>query len=182
MQYFCGTRRTRHRCSASPAPAFSHPLLFEIVGPACLSTLPCLSSSASVLQTPLQCKQSTYGDRAISVLGLFVFQTAFFLSSKNRSAIPWPTVIVGLFMQQAIALFVLKSGAGFSIFKWIATLASDFLSQGLAGAQFFFNADVIQQFWFFVNTVSVGAAKWKKYDANLVSSSRRSSSSLLSCR
>lgn len=37
-------------------------------------------------------------------------------------------------MQQAIALFVLKSGAGFAIFKWIATLASDFLAQGLVGA------------------------------------------------
>ncbi len=64
-----------------------------------------------------------------------------------------PTVIVGLFLQQVIALFVLKSGAGFSIFKWIATLASDFLDQALAGAEFFFDADTISKHWFFVNTV-----------------------------
>lgn len=51
-------------------------------------------------------------------------------------------------------MFVLKSGAGFSIFKWIAILASDFLSQALQGAEFFFSADVINQHWFFVNTVS----------------------------
>ena len=38
-------------------------------------------------------------------------------------------MLVGLFVQQAIAMFVLKSGAGFSIFKWIAFLASDFLAQ-----------------------------------------------------
>ena len=64
-----------------------------------------------------------------------------------------PTVIVGLFAQQAIAMFVLKSGAGFSIFKWIAFLASDFLAQALQGAEFFFDADTINKHWFFVNTV-----------------------------
>ncbi|KAJ6550124.1 Na+ dependent nucleoside transporter C-terminus-domain-containing protein [Mycena capillaripes] len=94
-----------------------------------------------------------YGDRAISVLGLAVFQTGFFLTSRNRAAIPWPTVIVGLFIQQAIALFVLKSGAGFSIFNWIATLATDFLAEGLAGAGFFFDPEVIGKGWFFVNTL-----------------------------
>ncbi|KAI0093471.1 Na+ dependent nucleoside transporter C-terminus-domain-containing protein [Irpex rosettiformis] len=97
---------------------------------------------------------SGYGDRAISVLGLFVFQFCFWASSRHRSHIPWPTVIVGLFVQQAIAMFVLKSGAGFSIFKWIAILASDFLAQALEGAAFFFDSDVISRHWFFVNTLS----------------------------
>ncbi|KAJ7690616.1 Na+ dependent nucleoside transporter C-terminus-domain-containing protein, partial [Mycena rosella] len=97
---------------------------------------------------------TNYGDRAISVLGLAIFQFGFYLSSTNRSAIPWPTVIVGLFIQQAIALFVLKSGAGFSIFHWIATLASDFLAQGLVGGAFFFDAETITKHWFFVNTLS----------------------------
>ncbi|KAI5123866.1 hypothetical protein M0805_005683 [Coniferiporia weirii] len=97
---------------------------------------------------------TNYGDRAISVLGLFVFQCGFYISSTNRKAVPWPTVIVGLFLQQAIALFVLKSGAGFSIFKWLATLASDFLKQGLVGATFFFSAEVVGDGWFYVNTLS----------------------------
>ncbi|CDO71957.1 hypothetical protein BN946_scf184940.g104 [Trametes cinnabarina] len=95
-----------------------------------------------------------YGDRAISVLGLFVFQFCFWATSKHRSHIPWPTVIVGLFVQQAIAMFVLKSGAGFSIFKWIAYLASDFLAQALAGAEFFFDAETVGKHWFFVNTLA----------------------------
>ncbi|KAI0656588.1 H+/nucleoside cotransporter [Cubamyces menziesii] len=95
-----------------------------------------------------------YGDRAISVLGLFVFQFCFWATSKHRNHIPWPTVIVGLFAQQAIAMFVLKSGAGFSIFKWIAYLASDFLSQALSGAEFFFDAETVGKHWFFVNTLS----------------------------
>ncbi|KAF9047319.1 Na+ dependent nucleoside transporter C-terminus-domain-containing protein [Panaeolus papilionaceus] len=98
---------------------------------------------------------TTFGDRAINVLGLFIFQLGFWLSSKNRSMVPWRTVIVGLFMQQVIALFVLKTGAGFSIFKWIAYLAADFLSQGLQGAAFFFDAETVAtKHWFFVNTLA----------------------------
>ncbi|KIK09366.1 hypothetical protein K443DRAFT_671859 [Laccaria amethystina LaAM-08-1] len=99
-------------------------------------------------------KGTTFGDRAINVLGLFVFQLGFWATSANRKEIPWPTVIVGLFLQQVIALFVLKTGAGFSIFKWIATLASDFLNQAEAGATFFFDADTISKHWFFVNTLA----------------------------
>jgi CNT family concentrative nucleoside transporter len=32
---------------------------------------------------------TTYGDRAISVLGLLVFQFGFWLTSNNRSQVPW---------------------------------------------------------------------------------------------
>jgi concentrative nucleoside transporter, CNT family len=99
-------------------------------------------------------KQGTnYGDRAISVLGLFIFQFGFWATSLHRSHIQWRTVIVGLFMQQAIALFILKSGTGFHLFHWLATLASDFLAQGLAGAVFFFDQDTVNKHWFFVNVV-----------------------------
>ncbi|KAF9453969.1 hypothetical protein P691DRAFT_770974 [Macrolepiota fuliginosa MF-IS2] len=101
---------------------------------------------------PLQ-PGTTYGDRAISVLGLLIFQCGFWLTSTKRSHIPWPTVIVGLFLQQAIALFVLKTGAGFSIFRWIANLAADFLLQANAGSGFFFDPDVTAKHWFFVNTL-----------------------------
>ena len=41
------------------------------------------------------------GDRAISVLGLLVFQSGFWATSKHRSHIQWRIIIVGLFMQQA---------------------------------------------------------------------------------
>ncbi|KAG2074563.1 H+/nucleoside cotransporter [Suillus decipiens] len=97
---------------------------------------------------------SNYGHRAISVLGLFIFQCGFYLCSMNRSAICWPTVIVGLFLQQAIALFVLKTGAGFSFFKYVADLANDFLSQADVGATFFFDAETVAKKWFFVNVLS----------------------------
>jgi len=66
-----------------------------------------------------------------------------------------PTVIVGLFFQQAIALFVLKSDAGFQIFRWIAFLASDFLDQSKVGAIFFFDREsVVDKHWFFAGVLS----------------------------
>ena len=74
-----------------------------------------------------------------------------------------PTVIVGLTLQQCIALFVLKTGAGFSIFKWVATLASDFLSRSLVGAKFFFDADIISKGWFLVNVVSINSVISNRY-------------------
>ncbi|KAH9991775.1 Na+ dependent nucleoside transporter C-terminus-domain-containing protein [Russula vinacea] len=84
-----------------------------------------------------------YGDRAISVLGLVVFQFGFWVTSKHRSHVQWRTVMVGLFFQQVTALFVLKSGAGFHMFRWIATLASDVLNQGLVGSVFSFDQDTV---------------------------------------
>lgn len=97
---------------------------------------------------------TNYGDRAISVLGLFVFQFCLWLSSKHRSDVPWPTVIVGLFIQQAIAMFVLKTDAGFAIFRWVAILASDFLEESQQGALFFFDAETVAKGWFFINTLA----------------------------
>jgi hypothetical protein len=32
---------------------------------------------------------TTFGDRAINVLGLLVFQVGFYITSKNRAEIPW---------------------------------------------------------------------------------------------
>ena len=65
------------------------------------------------------------------------------------------TVIVGLFFQQAIALFVLKSDAGFKIFKWIAFLAADFLEESRVGAIFLFDEDVVvTRHWFFAGVLA----------------------------
>lgn len=32
---------------------------------------------------------TTFGDRAINLLGLLVFQVGFYITSKNRAEIPW---------------------------------------------------------------------------------------------
>ncbi|KAI6121764.1 Na+ dependent nucleoside transporter C-terminus-domain-containing protein [Pisolithus sp. B1] len=108
---------------------------------------------ASAFGLPLS-YDDDYGHRAISVLGLIVFQCGFYLSSTNRSEICWPTVVTGLFIQQAVALFVLKTGAGYSLFRYIANLAEGFLTQADVGAEFFFDAATIAKDWFFVNTLA----------------------------
>ncbi|KAG8893565.1 hypothetical protein FRC01_013507, partial [Tulasnella sp. 417] len=96
---------------------------------------------------------STYVDRTISIIGLFVFQAGFYLFSYDRKAVPWPTVIVGLMLQQIIAIFVLKTSAGFSIFSWVAYLAKDFLEQAYKGSAFFFSDEIVSKHYFFVNTL-----------------------------
>ncbi|KAG8952911.1 hypothetical protein FRC04_003362 [Tulasnella sp. 424] len=97
---------------------------------------------------------STYVDRTISIIGLFIFQLGFYLTSYDRKAVPWPTVIVGLMFQQIIAIFVLKTSAGFSIFSWLAYLASDFLTQAYKGSAFFFSDEIVSKHYFFVNTLA----------------------------
>jgi len=98
------------------------------------------------------------------------------------------TVIVGLFFQQAIALFVLKSEAGFDIFSWVATLASDFLAQAGPAAGFFFDAETVGKHWFFVNVlVRMGsswssAGSWQTAHAPPHHLRAPSFSSLLSCK
>lgn len=47
---------------------------------------------------------TTYGQRTQSVFGLFVFQLVLWIFSKNRKAIQWRTIIVGLSMQQILAM------------------------------------------------------------------------------
>ncbi|CAE7062664.1 unnamed protein product [Rhizoctonia solani] len=93
--------------------------------------------------------EGTSYDRAISNLGLLVFTTGFWLSSKHRSQVPWPTTMVGLFIQQLVVLFVLKTDAGFKPFLWIA----DFLDQADPAARFSFDAEIIAKHWVFVNTL-----------------------------
>lgn len=57
-------------------------------------------------------QDNTRANRAISLFGLAVIIFAVWATSNNRKAVKWHTVIVGIFVQFIIALFVLRSGAG----------------------------------------------------------------------
>jgi CNT family concentrative nucleoside transporter len=57
---------------------------------------------------------NTRANRAVSLFGLLVFIGAFYATSRNRSAIQWQTVIVGMLAQFILALFVLRTQAGVS--------------------------------------------------------------------
>ena len=57
-------------------------------------------------------RDNTRTNRAVSLFGLAVFLLAFWATSRNRKKVVWHTVIVGMFTQFIIALFVLRSKAG----------------------------------------------------------------------
>ena len=86
--------------------------------------------------------------------GLCVYQLGFYITSANRSNIRWHTIVTGLFFQHVIALFALKSKAGFDLFRWIAALAQDFLAAGSSAAIFIVDAQTVAEHWFFVNVLA----------------------------
>jgi CNT family concentrative nucleoside transporter len=79
--------------------------------------------------------------RAMSLLGLACLIFFFWLTSRHRSRINWRSVIVGMLAQYIIGLFVLRTDAGYDIFKFIADRAVDLLGFAKEGVAFLFDAD-----------------------------------------
>ncbi|KAJ5679830.1 hypothetical protein N7462_008074 [Penicillium macrosclerotiorum] len=84
---------------------------------------------------------NTRANRAVSLFGLVVFLFVLWLTSRDRKRIVWHTVIVGMLVQFIIALFVLRSGAGYDIFNFISTLARDLLGFASDGVIFLTSQD-----------------------------------------
>lgn len=91
--------------------------------------------------------------RTQAVFGLAVVVFIFYITSRDRKKINWQAVLVGLSLQQALAMFVLKSLAGFDLFRWIAIAATDLLNQSAAGVEFFVGSDIASQHLFFFSTL-----------------------------
>lgn len=81
-------------------------------------------------------QDNTRANRAVSLFGLVVILFAFWATSRHRNRINWRTVIVGMLTQYIIALFVLRTGAGYSIFRFIADRAGDLLGYARNGVSF----------------------------------------------
>ncbi|KAJ6017345.1 hypothetical protein N7451_000724 [Penicillium sp. IBT 35674x] len=99
-------------------------------------------------------------DRAVSLFGLAVFLALLYATSRNRKKIVWHTVIVGMLVQFLVALFVLRSGAGYDIFNFVATLARDLLGFASDGVVFLTATDfydmtspIEPSTWFLVSTI-----------------------------
>jgi CNT family concentrative nucleoside transporter len=61
-------------------------------------------------------QDNTRDNRAVSLFGLLVFIAGLYATSRNRKLIKWHTVIVGMLVQFIVALFVLRTKAGVSLF------------------------------------------------------------------
>lgn len=91
---------------------------------------------------------NTRVNRAISLLGLAVIILVMWATSRNRKAIVWHTVIVGMFLQFIIALFVLRSSVGYDIFNFVSELARDLLGFADQGTIFLTDKTVPKLGWF----------------------------------
>ncbi|KAH8435322.1 NupC/NupG family nucleoside CNT transporter [Aspergillus melleus] len=114
-------------------------------------------------------------NRAVSLFGLVVFLFVLWATSRNRKKIVWHTVIMGMLVQFIIALFVLRTKAGYDIFNFISTLARELLEfagqgvdflveDGFAKSHTWFLVSVVPAIIFFVSLVQllyyIGLLQW----------------------
>jgi concentrative nucleoside transporter, CNT family len=96
---------------------------------------------------------NTRGNRGISLLGLAVMIVVLWATSRNRSKIRWHTVIGGMLTQYIIALFVLRTQAGYDIFNFISFLARALLGFAQEGVTFLTSEETSQLPWFLIGVV-----------------------------
>jgi CNT family concentrative nucleoside transporter len=98
-------------------------------------------------------EDNTRANRAVSLFGLLVFIFGFWATSRNRSMIVWHTVIVGMLMQFVIALFVLRTKAGYDIFNFISELARLLLGFAKDGVAFLTTPDIAANTYFMFSVI-----------------------------
>ncbi|CAJ0538807.1 Ff.00g067370.m01.CDS01 [Fusarium sp. VM40] len=108
---------------------------------------------------------NTRENRAVSLFGMVVFLFILWVTSRDRKAINWRTVIGGMLTQYVIGLFVLRTTVGYDIFRFIADRAADLLGFARAGVAFLTDPDtaatgnfffgVIPAIIFFISLVQV---------------------------
>jgi len=77
-------------------------------------------------------------ERLVSALGFVVFLGVAYLLSVNRRAVRWRTVVWGIALQVAVAVFIIKTPVGFSVFSFVGTLVGKFLDFTDAGSRMVF--------------------------------------------
>jgi CNT family concentrative nucleoside transporter len=83
-------------------------------------------------------------ERLLSLAGLAVFMGIAWALSTDRRAIRLRTILWGLGLQFALALFVLRTPIGQDVFAWVGTRITRLLNLSFVGSQFVFGALGIQ--------------------------------------
>ncbi|KAI1133133.1 NupC family nucleoside transporter [Nemania abortiva] len=91
--------------------------------------------------------------RLQALFGLIVMIFLMSVTSRKFSAIPWHTVIGGMLTQFIVALFVLRTHAGYDIFNFISTLARTLLGFANQGVVFLTDDTVPNLPWFFIGVI-----------------------------
>ncbi|EEH22224.1 hypothetical protein PABG_04435 [Paracoccidioides brasiliensis Pb03] len=92
-------------------------------------------------------------NRAVSLFGLVVLMFTLWATSNNRKKIVWRTVLVGMLVQFLMALFVLRTKAGYDMFSFISSLATALLGFAGQGTAFLTAASVTKNIHWFLVTV-----------------------------
>ena len=79
-------------------------------------------------------------ERFTGLLGIVLILGVAFLMSNNRKAINYRTVGVGLLLQVLLAVFILKTDVGQSLFQWLGDRINTLLGQADKGALFVFGS------------------------------------------
>ena len=79
-------------------------------------------------------------ERFTGLLGILLILGVAFLMSNNRKAINYRTVGVGLLLQVLLAVFILKTTVGQSLFQWLGDSINTLLGQADKGALFVFGS------------------------------------------
>jgi CNT family concentrative nucleoside transporter len=77
-------------------------------------------------------------DRLIGIFGIVLILGTAYLLSNNRKAINYRVVGMGLLIQAALAVFILKTTVGQETFKWLGKAVTKVLNFSDAGAKFVF--------------------------------------------
>ncbi|KAK0724634.1 Na+ dependent nucleoside transporter C-terminus-domain-containing protein [Lasiosphaeris hirsuta] len=102
---------------------------------------------------PEETGDNTRAKRAVSIFGLLVMILLLAVTSRDFKRIPWHTVIGGMLTQYIIAVFVLRTQAGYDIFSFISGLARTLLGFATDGLVFLTTEEVRNIHWFLVSVV-----------------------------
>lgn len=102
---------------------------------------------------PEETGDNTRANRAISIFGLIVMLAFLTATSRNWRIIPWHTVIGGMLTQFIVAVFVLRTQAGYDIFKFISDMARALLSFAGQGLAFLTDTELASRPWFLTGVI-----------------------------
>ena len=130
--------------------------IYDMIPPHLRTPLAALLTVAVICAGAFATEESadnTRANRAVSLFGLLVMIFVLWATSRDRKRIKWHTVIGGMLTQFIIALFVLRTTAGYDIFNFISGLARDLLGFAGQGTTFLTDASVTQLGWFLTGVV-----------------------------
>ena len=77
-------------------------------------------------------------ERFTGVIGIVLILALAYLMSKDRRAINFKTVGIGLLLQAGLAVFILRTDTGKSIFGWLGKAVTKVLDFSNEGGSFVF--------------------------------------------